>query len=145
VIVEAIDVHNVSQAIRDAVAPVFLLTGIGSILNVLIGRLARAIDRARFINQMGLQAPENFLVELSIVISRVRWLRRSIALATFAALSVCVSIVSLFVSVESGIQMPHVVMWSFIISMCSVIFSLVCFLVEIFLTSREVIVESKQK
>lgn len=144
-IVEAIDVHNVSQAIRDAVAPVFLLTGIGSILNVLIGRLARAIDRARFINQMGLQAPENFLVELSIVISRVRWLRRSIALATFAALSVCVSIVSLFVSVESGIQMPHVVMWSFIISMCSVIFSLVCFLVEIFLTSREVIVESKQK
>jgi len=145
VIVEAIDVHNVSQAIRDAVAPVFLLTGIGSILNVLIGRLARAIDRARFINQMGLQVPENFLVELDIVISRVRWLRRSIALATFAALCVCVSIVSLFVSVESGIHMPHIVMWSFIVSMCSVIFSLGCFLVEIFLTSREVIVESKHK
>jgi hypothetical protein len=145
VILESIDVHNVSQAIRDAVAPVFLLTGIGSILNVLIGRLARAIDRARFINQMGLQAPENFLVELDIVISRVRWLRRSIALATFAALCVCVSIVSLFVSVESGINMPHVVMWSFIFSMCAVIFSLGCFLVEIFLTSREVIVESKHK
>lgn len=144
-IVESIDVHNVSQAIRDAVAPVFLLTGIGSILNVLIGRLARAIDRARFINQMGLQVPENFLVELDIVINRVRWLRRSIALATFAALCVCVSIVSLFVSVESGINMPHVVMWSFIFSMCSVIFSLGCFLVEIFLTSREVIVESKHK
>jgi len=34
------DIHIVSEAIRDAVAPVFLLTGIGSILNVMVGRLA---------------------------------------------------------------------------------------------------------
>ena len=38
------DIHSVSEAIRDAVAPVFLLTGIGSILGVLIGRLGRSID-----------------------------------------------------------------------------------------------------
>ena len=41
------DIHLVSEAIRDAVAPVFLLTGIGSILNVMVGRLARAIDRCK--------------------------------------------------------------------------------------------------
>jgi hypothetical protein len=34
-----IDIHLVSEAIRDAVAPVFLLTGIGSILDVMVGRL----------------------------------------------------------------------------------------------------------
>ncbi|MEQ1767331.1 MAG: DUF2721 domain-containing protein, partial [Methylotenera sp.] len=46
------DIHSVSEAIRDAVAPVFLLTGIGSILGVLIGRLGRSIDRARLLNDM---------------------------------------------------------------------------------------------
>jgi hypothetical protein len=87
---------------------------------------------------------ENYKDELKIVISRITWLRRAIALATLAALSVCVSIASLFISVESGINMPHVVMWSFIASMASVILALMCFLFEIVLTSQEVIVHAKR-
>ena len=139
---EVSDVHNISVAIRDAVAPVFLLTGIGSILGVITGRLVRAIDRARLIHGMELQ--ERDRIELKIVISRITWLRRAIALATLAALSVCVSIASLFISVESGINMPQVVMWSFITSMGSVILALMCFLFEIVLTSQEVIVHAKR-
>lgn len=138
------DVHSVSVAIRDAVAPVFLLTGIGSILAVITGRLVRAIDRARSINRMEAADRNLHQDELSIVVHRVQWLRRAIALATLAALSVCVSIASLFISVESGFNMSHVVMWSFITSMGSVILALICFLYEIFLTSREVIVHSKR-
>lgn len=138
------DVHSVSVAIRDAVAPVFLLTGIGSILAVITNRLVRAIDRARSINRMEVAEREPFTEELGIVVSRVQWLRRAIALATLAALSVCVSIASLFVSVETAINMSHVVMWSFIASMGSVILALMCFLYEIFLTSREVIVHAKR-
>lgn len=139
---EISDVHNISVAIHDAVAPVFLLTGIGSILGVITGRLVRAIDRARLIHGMELQ--ERDRIELKIVISRITWLRRAIALATLAALSVCVSIASLFISVESGINMPQVVMWSFITSMGSVILALMCFLFEIVLTSQEVIVHAKR-
>lgn len=142
--IEITDVHNISVAIRDAVAPVFLLTGIGSILSVITGRLVRAIDRARLIHGMDLQERDNHRLELKIVISRITWLRRAIALATLAALSVCVSIASLFISVESGINMPQVVMWSFIISMGSVILALMCFLFEIVLTSQEVIVHAKR-
>lgn len=141
---EISDVHNISVAIRDAVAPVFLLTGIGSILGVITGRLVRAIDRARLIHGMELQERDSHRVELKIVISRITWLRRAIALATLAALSVCVSIASLFLSVESGINMPQVVMWSFITSMGSVILALMCFLFEIVLTSQEVIVHAKR-
>lgn len=141
---EVSDVHNISVAIRDAVAPVFLLTGIGSILGVITGRLVRAIDRARLIHSMELQERDGHRVELKIVISRITWLRRAIALATLAALSVCVSIASLFISVESGINMPQVVMWSFITSMGSVILALMCFLFEIVLTSQEVIVHAKR-
>src|SRR5262249_30639604 len=40
-------VSNVAHVIQIAVAPVFLLTGVGSLLSVLTNRLGRIIDRAR--------------------------------------------------------------------------------------------------
>ncbi|MFT6552710.1 MAG: NADH/NAD ratio-sensing transcriptional regulator Rex, partial [Zhongshania marina] len=42
-----IEVVTITHAIQQAVAPVFLLAGIGGILNVLTNRLARIIDRSR--------------------------------------------------------------------------------------------------
>lgn len=141
-LIEITDIHSVSEAIRDAVAPVFLLTGIGSILGVLIGRLGRSIDRARLINDMATEKRQSLKTELQIIVKRIKWLRRAIGLATLAALCVCVSIVTMFISVETGFKMPHLVLMSFILSMCSVISALMCFLREIYLTSREIIVES---
>src|SRR6478609_2891429 len=40
-------VNEIAHLISLAIAPVFLLAGIGSILNVLAARLARVVDRAR--------------------------------------------------------------------------------------------------
>ncbi|MDP8568856.1 DUF2721 domain-containing protein [Methylophilus aquaticus] len=140
----AFEIHNVSEAIRDAVAPVFLLTGIGSVLGVLIGRLGRSIDRARFLTDSPAEKRERFKDELRIIVRRTKWLRRAIGLATFAALCICVSIASMFISVETGFRMPHLVMVSFIISMASLILALLSFLREIVLASREVIVPFKQ-
>jgi hypothetical protein len=137
------DIHYVSEAIRDAVAPVFLLTGIGSILGVLIGRLGRSIDRARLLNDMPKEKRAKLQDELRIIVKRTKWLRRAIGLATMAALCVCVSIASLFISVETGFKMPHLVLIAFISSMFSVILALLCFLREIVLASREVIVPYK--
>lgn len=140
-----VEIHSVSEAIRDAVAPVFLLTGIGSILGVLIGRLGRSIDRARFLTDAPEEKRERFKDELKIIVRRTTWLRRAIGLATFAALCICVSIAGMFLSVETGLRMPHLVMVSFIISMASLIMALLCFLREITLASREVIVPFQQQ
>lgn len=137
------DIHAVSEAIRDAVAPVFLLTGIGSILGVLIGRLGRSIDRARLLNEMPQERRTHFKDELYIIVRRTKWLRRAIAFATLAALSVCISIATMFVSVESGFKTPHIVAITFISSMASLIIALMCFMREIVLASREVIVPFK--
>lgn len=136
------DIHLVSTAIRDAVAPVFLLTGVGSILAVLVGRLGRAIDRARLINDWALDKRQQHKLELLITVSRIKWLRRAIWFATLGALLVCISIASLFLSVESGFSMPHMVLLSFISSMGAIIVALLCFLREILLTAKEVIVSS---
>ena len=43
-------VTNVSHVIQLAVAPVFLLTGIGAVLSVLTGRLGRVVDRFRAVS-----------------------------------------------------------------------------------------------
>lgn len=134
------DIHLVSEAIRDAVAPVFLLTGIGSILNVMVGRLGRAIDRARVVNALSPDVRDEHQHELTVTVKRITWLRIAIGFGTLAALLVCISIASLFISVESGFRMPHMVLLSFLSSMGAIIIALLCFLMEILLTTKEVIV-----
>ena len=133
------DIQSVSEAIHDAVAPVFLITGIGSILSVLVNRLGRAVDRARIINDMPLKEKKAYFDELNIIISRTTWIRRSIGLITLSALSVCISIGSLFVEVNLGLNLPNIVTIMFITAMSALILGLLCFLREVILASQEVI------
>ncbi|HEY0595737.1 DUF2721 domain-containing protein, partial [Sphingopyxis sp.] len=49
-------VTTIAQAIQLSVAPVFLLAGIGAILNLLASRLSRVIDRSR---QLEMLYPES--------------------------------------------------------------------------------------
>ena len=42
-----LDIGDLPKAIQLALAPAFLMTGIGALLNVMTGRLARIIDRGR--------------------------------------------------------------------------------------------------
>ena len=41
------NITDVARAIQLALAPVFLLTGISGVLNVMVGRLARIVDHGR--------------------------------------------------------------------------------------------------
>jgi hypothetical protein len=125
------------------VAPVFLITGIGSILSVLVNRLGRAVDRARIINDMPIKEKKAYLDELNIIIRRTTWIRRSIGLITLSALSVCISIGSLFVEVNLGLNLPNIVTIMFIIAMSALILGLLCFLREVVLASQEVIAPNR--
>jgi hypothetical protein len=138
------DIHDVSIAIRDAVAPVFLLTGIGSILGVLVNRLSRSIDRARAINAMNDEQFFKFSYELDIIVKRTRWMRWSVGLFIFAGLCVAISIASVFISVELRLNLTHFVLITFIAAMFSLTIGLLCFLREIILASKEVITSSRQ-
>jgi hypothetical protein len=138
------DIHDVSFAIRDAVAPVFLLTGIGSILSVLVNRLGRAIDRARHLNALNSEQRKKFLDELDIIVRRTTWMRWSVGLFIFAGLCVSLSIASIFIGVASWINISDFVLITFITAMISLIFGLLCFLREIILASQEVITPHRQ-
>ena len=131
------DVLDVSVVIRDAVAPVFLLTGIGSILSVLVNRLGRSIDRARIINGLPDTQFSQYEKELDIILQRTTWMRWSVGLFIFAGLFVAISIVSVFVGAELKLNFSHIVLTSFIIAMLSLILGLLCFLREIILAAKE--------
>jgi Protein of unknown function (DUF2721) len=98
-----IDINDVPQAIQLALGPVFLLTGIAGTLNVMTGRLARIIDRARYLTERD-QPPPAFTAqavkaELAALERRRRWAGRAITASTFSALLVCMVIATLFLEV----------------------------------------------
>jgi len=138
------DIHDISTAIQDAVAPVFLLTGIGSILGVLVNRLGRAIDRARNLNAFSTEQRKSYLDELDIIAVRTFWMRWSAGLFIFAGLCVALAIASIFIGVAIGVHLSGFVLITFITAMFSLIFGLLCFLREIILASQEVITRHRQ-
>lgn len=138
------DIHDVSTSIRDAVAPVFLLTGIGSILGVLVNRLSRAIDRARTLNTLNAEQRKSFLEELDLIALRTSWMRWSVGLFIFAGLCVALAIAAIFIGVAIGIPLSGFVLMTFITAMFSLIFGLLFFLREIILASQEVITRHRQ-
>jgi|694.fasta_scaffold38941_1 hypothetical protein len=134
------DIPTVSQAIRDAVAPVFLITGVGSILGVLTNRLGRAVDRYRKLNELKPEAMSDASIrEMQTIIQRIRWIRRAVGLCTFSILCICLTVASFFVAVEFGIDFSMMVSSLFILTMFSLVCGLLCFLREISLATQETI------
>ncbi|WP_150051676.1 MULTISPECIES: DUF2721 domain-containing protein [Methylomonas] len=132
---DALDnIPTVAHAIQQAVAPVFLLTGVGSILSVLTNRLGRAIDRFRRLSEV--QEPEEkHRQEMRTLSARARLIHWAISLCTLSALCVCLSIAALFVGVEVRLDLSKAVAFLFIAAMLSLITGLLCFLREIALAT----------
>jgi hypothetical protein len=129
------NIPTVAHAIQQAVAPVFLLTGIGSILNVLAGRLSRVVDRSRLLNEMQGEAAEKHRDEIRILLLRARWNHWAISLCTVSALCICLSIAALFIGAELRVDLSGTVSLLFVAAMLTLISGLLCFLREIALAT----------
>jgi hypothetical protein len=128
-------VDSISQSIQLAVAPVFLLTGIGSMLNVLTTRLGRVIDRARQIEAAISGYPSErrniALADLAILDRRMAVAHWAIALCTCAALLVCIVVAVLFIGEVVSLRSTYLVPPLFIAAMGLLIIGLMLFLYEI--------------
>ena len=88
-----IEIVDVAHAIQLAVAPVFLLSGVGVILGVLTGRLARIVDRARAAEDgrdasRARHARGDLDAQLRVLARRARHINIAITLITITALFV---------------------------------------------------------
>lgn len=116
--------------------PVFLLTGVGTLLNVLSGRLARIIDRARTLEQRletkGALHPAAIVDELRVLERRGKLIYHAVKLSTISALSVCFVIALLFASSMLRFSVHVIVSGLFIAAMVTSIVSLFLFVREVY-------------
>ena len=135
----AASVTTVAHVIQLAVAPVFLLTGVGAILAVLINRLARVVDRFRVLERMhpAAGADERGILdtEMAILSRRARLIHWAISLCTVCALFICIVIATLFSGSILGADLSGTVAALFIAAMLALISGLLCFLREISLAT----------
>jgi hypothetical protein len=131
----AAEFTTITYAIQQAVAPVFLLTGIGAILNVITTRIARIVDRSRTLSNSGDQTQTSLKVEMEMLVRRARWVHWAVSLCTLSALLICIVIAALFVGSEIGMDPSRAVSLFFISAMLALILGLLCFLREIYLAT----------
>lgn len=127
----------VGHVIELSVAPVFLLTAVGTLLSVMTNRLARIIDRARY-HEAKLEgaSPEKSakLHELLAVLSRrADLIGHAIFLSTSTALLVCTVIALLFLGDYLRFDVSLPIASLFILAMLLLVIGLICFLREVFI------------
>jgi Protein of unknown function (DUF2721) len=133
-------IYDISHVIQLSVAPVFLLTSIGTILGVMSTRLARIVDRARTLNERLETASEDKMplihAEMRTLSQRRHLVNLAITAGTAAALLVCVSIATVFLGALMKADVAMAVASLFILAMAAFVAALVSFLREIFLAVR---------
>jgi hypothetical protein len=135
-------ITDVAHVIQLAVAPVFLLTGVGAILSVLVNRLGRVVDRFRALEhnlpELNDTARPSVQDEMRNLARRARMIHWAIGLCTGCALLVCIVIATLFVGSITQIEMPAVIATLFILAMLTLVAGLLCFLREIALATGSI-------
>ena len=137
---EALAKTGVAHVIQLAVAPVFLLTGVGAILNVMANRLARIVDRARTL-ELKLAASEGaeraeLQARLGNLSRRARLVGHAIALCVTTAVLVCGVIITLFLGEFLAFEATVPAALLFIAALLSFLLALIWLLREIFVAIR---------
>ncbi|WP_310475832.1 DUF2721 domain-containing protein [Sandarakinorhabdus sp.] len=133
---------DIGSAIQSALAPVFLLTAIAGLLNVMVHRLSRVVDRSRHLeaNMTDLTTDNRRIAvsDLAVLANRMTAANWAIALCTMAALLVCLVVALLFLAQLLGGRLDVVVAWMFIAATLLLTGGLTLFLWEVQLALRSV-------
>jgi hypothetical protein len=142
----SVSLSDVTRAIQDSLAPVFLLAGIAAILNVMAGRLGRIVDRGRQLTEHPLPdelvPTETVELELRTLERRRHLASAAITACTLSALLVCVVITFLFLEVLTPITLEWLVAIFFMASTVALVVGLAYFLREVYLSIHTVRIPS---
>ena len=136
-------VTDITRIIQLAVAPVFLLTAIGTILSALNNRLGRIVDRRRVLEDRlrkdpaeGKNPDQADITELDLLARRIRLIYHAIVLAIVCALFICLLVASAFLGVFVTVDIARLIGTLFILAMIALIGSLWMLLREVFLAVK---------
>lgn len=124
-----------TEAIRLAVTPVFLLAGISGLLGVLTSRMARIVDRVRWLKVQPVASRladrHDHRDELGLLRRRMRLVSRAIALTTFSYLLVALVVVLLFISATPHLDLSPLVAPLFVLAMGALMVAVLLLLREV--------------
>jgi hypothetical protein len=117
---------DIAEAIRLAVTPIFIV------------RLGRIVDRARVLEgqRQSADARPALATELRVLSRRARLIYQAIALSIACALSLCLTVTTLFVGSLLRLQLSTVIILLFVTAMLSLIGALLTFFREIILATH---------
>ena len=132
-------VAGIAPVIQAAVAPVFLLAGVATTLNVLASRIARIIDRARVmedrLHTATAEVADDLHARLRVLSRRATLVNRAIALCVLCGLLVSLVVAALFVSALLDIDLALPIALAFVIALLSFAAALLHFLREVFIAT----------
>ncbi|MDR6852613.1 drug/metabolite transporter (DMT)-like permease [Sphingomonas sp. BE123] len=135
-------ISTVAATIQISIAPVFLLAGIAGILNVLVGRMARVVDRARKLEQLHPVSTgaehERHVWELRLIDRRLAIINTSIWLCVASGIAICLVVALLFGAEIVHLDIGVIVAAAFVMSMLLLTAGLVAFLFEVRLSVRAI-------
>ncbi|MFA7280048.1 MAG: DUF2721 domain-containing protein [Sterolibacterium sp.] len=131
-------IADISRVIQLAVAPVFLLTAIATLVTTLNNRLGRIVDRRRVVLEHLAVDTANAEAtpahrELATLSRRSRLVYLSIFSAVLGALLICLVVASAFMAALLTYDLSRLVAGLFVLSMLSLVVALGLFLREVFL------------
>ena len=142
------DNETVAHLIQIAIAPVFLLNGLGILLNVFAGRLTRVVDRMRKVAAQLRAGPGDAELrqlrrELALQRLRLRVVNGAIALAALSAFLTCCAILALFVGGLTRGTQSVLPLALFAAAVAAVIVSLALFICEVRVSGRALAAETE--
>jgi hypothetical protein len=128
-------IFDITRVIQLAIAPVFLLSAIATIINVLITRLSRAVDRRRTLEEhLTVYQDEHLaqaIAELRMLQKRITLTLWSLTLAVLAALLVCLLVGTAFAGAYVAMDLSRPVAALFVAAVLALTLCLLLFLREI--------------
>ena len=136
-----VDPSTVIHGIQLAVAPVFLLTAVSSMIGAVAGRLARIIDRARVLeDRIKASADAAFIRESHDELGHLRTrgilANSTIGLLTLCAFMIGLTIVVLFLGETTALRVDRFAIYAFLFGISSFMAALGCFFAETLLATR---------
>ena len=129
----------VAHIIQVALAPVFLLTGIATLLNVFSNRLARVADRVDQLTSLIEDADKAKAMSLAAQLARLS--RRSVALdvavvlGALGAAATCASVLTLLVGALKNATVASVLFTTFALAVLCTLGAIAAFAAEMLMTS----------
>lgn len=133
---------QLAQIIQLAVAPVFLLAGLGAFLNVCAGRLARIVDRARKLEPRIFESRgeehDRLIREVRMLDRRIQVVNAAIFTTVLSALLISAVVILMFMAFLTGYRFGTAIALLFIAAMVCTGLGFAIFLHETRLGTRSV-------